>query len=438
MDNDEAKRRAFEHIDNTREDLVSFLREYVQRRSINPEREIADVERGDTTLCQNWLLDWLRASKDFAKVESWNVSSGEINVAAQLQATSPDSYRSVLFNGHSDVVPVTAAEYASWRGGDPWSGHVEDGALYGRGACDMKGGNAAVIWAARSLAKVGFAPRGRITLTFTIGEESGAADLGPNSVKRQGYPSDVVVVAEPTGLQVCPAAVGWFFFRVDATGKASHAASRGASIHPSKAQGPAGVNAIEALLPAVADLRELERDWGVYEKHPLMEPGTAAINIVSICGGAEQATTPQSCHAIWTAIVSPNRRCSEIRDQIARVLDATGAKNSWLMQTPLELTAPYLQGYFEPVNTPVDHPACTTMLRAIRSVSDSPSEFRCMPTPSDANFFAENSQPVLVFGPGNLLGNGVHGLNEHIEIDSLMTAAKAYASFMIDFSSAPR
>jgi acetylornithine deacetylase/succinyl-diaminopimelate desuccinylase-like protein len=61
-----------------------------------------------------------------------------------------------------------------------------------------------------------------------------------------------------------------------------------------------------------------------------------------------------------------------------------------------------------------------------------------LPTPSDANFFPEDGQPVIICGPGNLLGNGVHGLDEHIEIDSLLNAAKAYAGFIIDYFSVPR
>jgi acetylornithine deacetylase/succinyl-diaminopimelate desuccinylase-like protein len=438
MNSDEIKSRTFEIIDSSREELISFLREYIQHRSINPERQIFAVENGETTACQKWLHEALRSLGCFETVTSWSVSSGELNVAARLPATEPDGYQSALFNGHSDVVPVTAAEYASWQGGDPWSGQVHGGAVYGRGACDMKGGNSSVIWAARCLSKAGFVPKGRMTLTFTIGEESGNADLGPYSVKQQGYSGDVVVVAEPTNLNVCPAAVGWFFFRVDAIGKASHAASRSACIYPSAASIPPGVNAIEVLLPVIERFGALERDWGVYEKHPLMQPGNATMNIVKICGGAEQATTPTSCHAVWAVVVSPNRRCSDVRDQIARVLESANITNSWLRQNPAQMTSPYLQGYFEPVNTPVTHPACVPMLKAVRATGLDSAEFACMPTPSDANFFAEHGQPVIICGPGNLLGNGVHGLDEHIEIDSLLSAAKAYAGFIVDYSSVPK
>jgi acetylornithine deacetylase len=159
---------------------------------------------------------------------------------------------------------------------------------------------------------------------------------------------------------------------------------------------------------------------------------------VKIAGGAEQATTPISCHGVWAVVVSPNRRFAEVRDEIARVLETESGTSTWLRQNPAQLTAPYLQGYFEPVNTPTDHAACTAMLDAVESATGQPTNFQCMPTPSDANFFAENGKPVIVCGPGNLFGNGVHGLNEHIEINSLIDAAKTYAAFLINYCSTAR
>jgi acetylornithine deacetylase/succinyl-diaminopimelate desuccinylase-like protein len=198
------------------------------------------------------------------------------------------------------------------------------------------------------------------------------------------------------------------------------------------------VNAIEALLPAFGRLGRLERDWGVYEKHPLMRPGNATMNLVKIGGGAEQATTPIACHAIWAVVVSPNRRCAEVRYEIARVLETEYGTNAWLRQNPARLTAPYLQGYFEPVNTPRNHAACAAMLDAVESATRKPASFECMPTPSDANFFAGKGRPVIICGPGNLFGNGVHGLDEHIEINSIVDATKTYAAFLIDYCSMVR
>jgi acetylornithine deacetylase/succinyl-diaminopimelate desuccinylase-like protein len=105
---------------------------------------------------------------------------------------------------------------------------------------------------------------------------------------------------------------------------------------------------------------------------------------------------------------------------------------------PLSMTSPYLQGFFDPVDTSLDNPACSLMLASLRDAGVQSAELACMPTPSDANFFAENGQPVIVCGPGNLPGNGVHGLDEHLEIDALIKAAKAYAGFIVDYAETRR
>jgi formylaminopyrimidine deformylase len=177
MTNDEIKARTFELIDSRREEIISFLGDYIRHRSINPEREIPEVERGETTACQQWLFEALKSLNCFETVTSWRVSSGEMNVAATLPATEPKAYRSVLFNGHSDIVPVTAEEYKAWRGGNPWSGEVLQGAVYGRGACDMKGANASVVWAARCLSEAGFRPKGQVTLTLPSARNPGMPSL---------------------------------------------------------------------------------------------------------------------------------------------------------------------------------------------------------------------------------------------------------------------
>ena len=70
-------------------------------------------------------------------------------------ATGGRDRRSLMYNGHTDTVQVSPEQRAEWQGGDPWSGHIEDGKLYGRGATDMKGGNAAFAWAVRCLADGG-------------------------------------------------------------------------------------------------------------------------------------------------------------------------------------------------------------------------------------------------------------------------------------------
>jgi acetylornithine deacetylase/succinyl-diaminopimelate desuccinylase-like protein len=301
----------------------------------------------------------------------------------------------------------------------------------------MKGPNVALAWAAAALFEAGFVPPGRARLSFTIGEESGEAEIGPLNILESGHGAELVVVAEPTDLAVCPAAVGWFFFRVDVEGKASHSASRGASIHPQPSGQPAGVNAIELMTRIMDQLRSLEEQWGLYESHPLIAPGTMGMTPVEIRGGGPQATTPDSCFATWTAVLAPHRSFAETERELEEALRAATAGNRWLEQHPPKLTAPYLQRYYEPVNLASEHPAVQAMLGSVEQVRPT-ARVAAMPTPSDANFFAEAGAPTLVMGPGDLLSSGVHGLDEHIAVDALAEAAKVYAIFIAEWCSRQR
>ncbi len=436
IDPTRVKRAAYAHIDDSQDALTVFLSEYLQHKSINPSRAL-DFEPGGTTECQRWLADRLSRLGCFEQVELLQSGPDDFNVVATMCASSPQDHRSILFNGHSDVVPVTQEHYGEWSGGDPWSGHVREGAVFGRGASDMKGGNAAVVWAMLALSQVGFVPPGRATASFIIGEESGEVDLGPHHILNQGYGADIAVITEPSGLEVSPAAVGWFFFQVVVRGEAAHAAGRARSIYPSSG-GVIGVNAIDLMGRIMGRLRDLEQQWGLYEHHPLMGPGTMALNPVQIQGGGMQATTPDLCSAVWAATLSPNRPCAEVIAEIKRVIDTVAVGDVWLEANPVEVVFPYLHTFYDPIDLPVDHPAAETLARAVADAAGASRGVGMMLTPTDANLFAAAGQPAIVCGPGQLVGSGVHGLNEHIKIDDVVQAAKAYAAMIVDWCSQAR
>lgn len=86
----------------------------------------------------------------------WEVEKERPNLVGTIKGTG--NGKSLIFNGHIDVVPPGPAE--EWKFKDPFSGKIEDGKLYGRGACDMKGGIAAQYIAAKALKKLGIQLKG--------------------------------------------------------------------------------------------------------------------------------------------------------------------------------------------------------------------------------------------------------------------------------------
>jgi acetylornithine deacetylase/succinyl-diaminopimelate desuccinylase-like protein len=289
----------------------------------------------------------------------------------------------------------------------------------------------------RAIAESGMVLPGQAAASFVIGEESGEVELGPHHLLQSGFTADMAVVTEPSGLLVCPAAVGWFFFQVTVEGQAAHAAGRGRSIHPSK-EGVVGVNAIDIMGRIMSRLAQLEAHWGLYERHPLMPPGTMALNPVQISGGGFQATTPERCSAVWAVTLSPSRTCADVMEEIEQAIRSVAIGDQWLAEHPPVVTFPYLHPQYEPINLPLDHPAVGLMTGAVAAAGADARGVSIMPTPSDANVLAAAGQPTMICGPGQLVGNGVHGLDEHIEVDELILAAKVYAALMLDWCSLPR
>ncbi|MGF1473615.1 MAG: M20/M25/M40 family metallo-hydrolase, partial [Rubrobacteraceae bacterium] len=172
---------------------------------------------------------------------TWEVE-GKRNVVADWPAGSGDG-RSLILNGHIDVVPPAAEEL--WT--HPPFKAVRDGDwLYGRGAGDMKAGLVAMTGAVRALSRAGYAPAAPVQLQSVVEEE--CTGHGALQCLLDGARADACVIPEPHSDHITIAQVGVLWFHVDITGVPAHAA-RASRL---------GFNAIEAATDVLAALRRLE------------------------------------------------------------------------------------------------------------------------------------------------------------------------------------
>src|SRR5206468_91213 len=118
------------------------------------------------------------------------------NLVGVLEGTHASGGKSLIFNGHVDVVPP--GDDKNWSDGNPFSGRVENGRVYGRGACDQKGGLIGQAMAAIALRRAGVRLKGDLILESVVGEEVMDHDAGVDAVTRAGFRADAAIVSEPT------------------------------------------------------------------------------------------------------------------------------------------------------------------------------------------------------------------------------------------------
>jgi formylaminopyrimidine deformylase len=424
-----AKERVSEHIRRAEPELVDFLSHYIQQRSVNAELGGA-AAAGQEATCQEWLADELGRWSTFDAIDIWSVSEGRPNLAAVLGGE--DDGRSLMLNGHSDVVPVPEQLIGEWRE-HPWGGAVRDGLVFGRGASDMKGPNAAFLMAARAVRDAGVQLAGDVICTVVVGEESGNKEVGCLSVLERGYGAPLCIVAEPTDLAVVPTITGELYLKISIRGRSAHLANRPACIWPRPAGEPLlGVNAIEKMWKVLRALMELERDWGVHIQHPAMPPGHMTLNIATINGGEFISSLPEECEAVVSVLFPPQFTEGMILEEIESVVGRTAMNDLWLREHPPVIEAPYVVPGKQAVDHHEDLEGYGTLCEAYSAVLGREAPVAYASFTSDANFLDEQGQPCIMFGPGDL-SMGTHGSNEYIPVADLVAACQVYAYMMIDW-----
>ena len=132
------------------------------------------------------------------------------------------SGRVLLYDGHMDVVGIGDA--SKWKH-DPFGAEIDDGVLYGRGAVDMKGALAAMVYGAKALLDQNVVLRGELYLAGTVQEEP-CEGLGVKVlIEEEGLIPDYVLLGEPTNLQVCRGQRGRVEIKVVTYGRACHAST---------------------------------------------------------------------------------------------------------------------------------------------------------------------------------------------------------------------
>lgn len=353
---------------------------------------------------------------------------GRPQLLARLRGKTPGP--ALVFNGHIDAVP--ARESDGWTA-SPLVPTVRDGKLYGRGACDMKGGIAAMTVAAEVLASLGAVAGELVVATNTDEESSGA---GGTALVDRGLRADAVIVTEPTGLEVWTCCRGSSYATIVIDGRSGHAEVA----HPDWRAGGA-VNPIEKTAVVLAAIQELRERWAadVRFSHRVLSPPDVVPTIVK--AGDWAVTIPASAELTVAALFLPVQAGDDgLGKAVEKEIEAwiTGRcaeQDDWLAAHPPRFR--WWPNSVMPYAVSDDEPVVQATLGAVAALGR-PARASGLDSWFDAATFATLAGiPSIGLGPGGIDSNGVstaHAVDEHVPVADLVATAQALALAALRFS----
>ena len=410
------EKRILNSIDARRNDIVEFLRDLVKIPSI----------AGDERQVQEFIASNLQNMR--LKVDVWEPKLSELKLHPGYSRVEQDYLgrpvvvgvlkggdggKSFILNGHIDVVPPGLT--SAWKHG-PWSGDVEGGKLFGRGASDMKGGFAALVMAVKCLAEEEIRLNGDVIIESVVDEER--SGNGTLACILRGYKADAGIIGEPTNLEVHLAHAGSTWFRVKIDGRAAHGGLR-----------YEGVSAIEKAVQIHEALLKLEAQRSRDATHLLFKAysNLVPLNIGTIKAGVWPSTVPEECIMEGRIGYLPNEVISSVRHQLEDCVKQTAKKDAWMRKHQPKVE---WLGVWDASEIAPGHKLAKLFKTAYKKILKQEPRVSASPWGTDMRLLVKYARiPTLLFGPGEM--RQAHSVNECIQIQDVMKATKIIALTLI-------
>jgi succinyl-diaminopimelate desuccinylase len=416
-----------QRIEAKRAELTALTQDLVRIPTVNPPGDAYEACArflGERLAKRGFAVEYVRAKGGPGDSDQYP----RTNVVARYEGASPGNC--VHFNSHIDVVEVGSG----WTF-DPFAATIQDGKIYGRGSCDMKGGLASSVIACEALIESGVPLPGALEISGTVDEESGGFS-GVGYLAERGYFSKPrvhhVIIPEPLGVdRICLGHRGVYWAQVETKGRIAHGSMpflgdsainhMGAFIHLLETQ----------LAPRLAQRKTNE---------PVEPPGArvSTLNINSMHGGqVEQRyavdargwptadlpapTVAHSCRAVLDRRFIAEENLDDVKREILEML------------LELQHTRPGFDFHiqeimsFVPTATPKDAPVVDATARAIARVLGREPSYISSPGTYDQKHIVRTGklQDCIAYGPGVL--DLAHQPDEYIGIQELVDSAKIMA-----------
>ncbi len=325
--------------------------------------------------------------------------------------------RSLIFNGHIDTVDFV--DLTKWKQ-HPNHPYVEDGKLYGRGSCDMKGGLCASLMAMRTLKELGIELKGDVMFESVIDEEGGGN--GTLACITHGYKADAAIIPEPSDLWIAPAHMGWLIYRIEVEGVAIHSGAK-----------KDGINAIEKMCKYIQAMQEAERVWSLTRRHPYLPPQHLSID--TIVGGTDATIVPNKCVLEVIVNILPDDepgykwRGEKFDIEFRKLMDYVTASDPWLEAHPPKIELFQLGSGCD---TGLSHPICDALSTATEEVRGEKPKCKGLISGADGRLLVNyGDTPTVHFGPGSM--EVAHTINEFVPVQEYIECIKIFARTMIDW-----
>jgi acetylornithine deacetylase len=426
------EQRVCEEIERGRSELVALASELVGFDTT--ARMPGDPARDEAAL-QEYLAGRLREVG--AEIDLWEPSTEKMAGRAlvppgldfagrpQLVArfTGTGNGNTLMFNGHIDAVSAEPRE--AWSS-NPFVAEIRDGKLYGRGACDMKGGVASMVFAAEVLAHLDVRLGGDLLVATNTDEESSGA--GGSAVIERGIRADAGIVTEPTGFDVWVACRGSEYGVLRVPGRPGHAEVR----QPHWREGGA-VNAIEKATVAIDAMRSLRDRWAKTPEydHPYLSRPSILPTMAK--AGEWQVSYPSSCDLTFALLYLPAQADeqgwgSKVRQEAEEWIRRETAQDDWLDTHPVEFD--WWPNPVMPLEIAESEPIVELVLAASADVGRHGKLAGLDSWYDGASFTTLAGVPSIAYGPSGFEAGGTsvaHTIDEYVPVDDLVTCAQGLA-----------
>ncbi|MDH7486097.1 MAG: YgeY family selenium metabolism-linked hydrolase [Anaerolineae bacterium] len=323
----------------------------------------------------------------------------------------------LVYDAHMDVVGIGDAE--AWQR-DPFGAEIEEGILYGRGAADMKGAMAAMVYGAKALIEANVPLAGSLCVVGVVQEEPSEGVAMRVLVEEAGLRPDFVVLGEPTNLEVSRGQRGRMEMQITVRGRSAHASAP-----------ELGENALYAAARLIFGIELLTPNL---LSDPLLGRGTIAVTQMETTACSRNAI-PDRCHLIVDRRLTLGETEARALNEIQQIINREGVKAK-VAVSEYDVTSytGYRCHYRESYPAwlmPEDHPLVRAVVRASeRAIGRRPRLTTWAFSTDGVYTLGQASIPTVGFGPGE--ERFAHTAEEQIRLADVIKAAKVYAQLAVE------